>query len=276
MLTSLLAPPRRERPGRVIALHCSGGGASQWCHLTEALGGAYTVLAPELYGSDAAGHWSGERAFTLADEAARIVAIIDESDKDEKVHLVGHSYGGGVALRVALCRPDRIAGMALYEPTAFHLLKQLGTAGAAAIAEISAVANAMGRSIVVGDFRGAAAAFVDYWNGPGAWDQLRPHVQSALVRWAPQGPLDFHALINDSTPAEAYRSLRCPVLLLRGEQASGPVRLIAHSLAELLPMSRLAIIRGAGHMGPLTHAAEVSAAIAWHIAAAGWHPAATG
>jgi pimeloyl-ACP methyl ester carboxylesterase len=274
MLTSLLAHPRRERRGRVIALHCSGGGSSQWCHLTETLGGAYAVLAPELYGSDATGHWTGEHAFALADEAARIVALTDGSDEDEKIHLVGHSYGGGVALHVALCRPDRIAGMALYEPTAFHLLKQLGAAGAAATAEISTVANTMGRGIVIGDHRGAVAAFVDYWNGPGAWDELRPHVQSALVRWAPKGPLDFHALIDESTPAEAYRSLRCPVLLLRGEQAPGPARLIAHRLAELLPMSRLAIIRGAGHMGPLTHAAEVSAAIAWHIAAAGWHPAA--
>jgi pimeloyl-ACP methyl ester carboxylesterase len=268
MLTSLLDSPR-ERRGRVIALHCSGGGAGQWCHLTEALGGAYAVLAPGLYGSDAAGPWPGEHAFVLADEAARIVALIDKSDADEKVHLVGHSYGGGVALHAALARPDRIAGMALYEPTAFHLLKQLGAAGAAALAEIGDVAGRMGNRIVAGDYRGAAAGFVDYWNGAGAWDGLKPHVQSALVRWAPKGPLDFHALVEEPTPADAYRRLRFPVLLLRGEHAPGPTRLIAASLAELLPMSRLAVIRGAGHMGPLTHAAEVAVTIARHLATAG-------
>jgi pimeloyl-ACP methyl ester carboxylesterase len=267
MLTSLISPLRRERRGPVIALHCSGGGASQWCHLTEALDGAYTVLAPELYGSETTGHWTGEHAFALADEAARIVALIDASD--EKVHLVGHSYGGGVALKVALSRPRRVAGMALYEPTAFHLLKQLGAAGEAALAEIAGVAGRMGRGIVAGDYRGAVAGFVDYWNGAGAWDGLKPHVQSALVRWAPKGPLDFRALIEEPTPAEAYRMLRCPVLLLRGEHAPRPARLIAESLAELLPMSRLAVVGGAGHMGPLTHAAEVAATIARHIAAAG-------
>jgi pimeloyl-ACP methyl ester carboxylesterase len=272
MLTSLLNPPRRERRRPVIALHCSGGGASQWCHLTEALGGAYAVLAPELYGSEAAGPWPGEHAFALADEAASIVALIDASD--EKVHLVGHSYGGGVALKVALSRPGRIAGMALYEPTAFHLLKQLGTAGEAALAEVASVASRMGRGIVAGDYRGAVAGFVDYWNGAGAWDGLKPQVQSALVRWAPKGPLDFRALIEEPTPTEAYRALRCPVLLLRGEHAPGPARLIAESLAELLPMGRLAVIRGAGHMGPLTHAAEVAATIARHIAATGRIPAA--
>ena len=132
-----------------------------------------------------------------------------------------------------------------------------------------------GDRVVVGDYRGAVAGFVDYWNGRGAWDSLRPHVQSALVRWAPKGPLDFHALTEDPTPAEAYRALRFPVLLLRGERAPAPTRLIAETLAELMPASRLAVIRGAGHMGPLTHASEVSAAIARHIAAAaGGHLAA--
>ena len=207
MLTSLLNPPRRARRGAVIALHCSGGGASQWGHLTEALGGACAVLAPELYGSEAAGPWPGEHAFALADEAASIVALIDASN--DKVHLVGHSYGGGVALKVALSRPGRIAGMALYEPTAFHLLKQLGAAGEAALAEIAGVAGAMGRGIVAGDYRGAVAGFVDYWNGAGAWDGLEPHVQSALTRWAPKGPLDFRALHRG---ADAGRGLpRAPV-----------------------------------------------------------------
>jgi len=266
MRTNRLHPSRPESRGRVIALHCSGGGASQWCHLAEAVGGGYAVLAPEQYGSEGTGAWSGEHAFTLADEAARVIALIDESDA--KVHLVGHSYGGGVALKVALSRPGRIAGMALYEPTAFHLLREMGGAAAAALAEISGVAERMGRGVVAGDYRGAVAAFVDYWNGPGAWDGLRPHVQAALTRWAPKGPMDFRALIEESTPAPAYRALTFPVLVMRGERAPAPTRLIAEGLAGLLPASRLVVIGGAGHMGPLTHAPVVFAIIARHIATA--------
>src|SRR5262245_58673756 len=106
MLTSPLFATRRERRPRVIALHCSGAGAGQWRHLGEALGTGYAVVAPEQYGSEATGPWTGEHAFALADEAARIVALIDESRNDD-VHLVGHSYGGGVALNVALSRPGR-------------------------------------------------------------------------------------------------------------------------------------------------------------------------
>ena len=40
--------------------------------------------------------------------------------------------------------------------------------------------------VVTGDYRGAVAAFVDYWNGYGAWETMRPAVQSALIRWAPK------------------------------------------------------------------------------------------
>ena len=156
--------------------------------------------------------------------------------------------------------------MALYEPSAFHLLRQLGPRGAEPYAEITSVAKNVCQGVVTGDYRGAVAGFVDYWNGPGSWSALRPAVQSALIRWVPKGPLDFRALIEDPTPADAYRSLAFPVLILRGERAPSPTRTIAEGLAELLPVSRIVDIAGAGHMGPLTHAPEVSAHIVRHIA----------
>lgn len=278
MTTESMDPRRPSGRERVIALHCSGGGASQWCTLAEALGGRYELLAPEHYGCESTGGWTGEHAFTLADEAARVVALIDISP--DKVHLVGHSYGGGVALSVALARPRRIASMALYEPSAFHLLRRMGAAGTEADAEIAAVARHIADGVVAGDWRGAMSVFVDYWNGPGAWNALRPAVQLALIRWAPKAPLDFRALIEEATEPGAYRALDFQVLVLRGEHAPGPTRLIADYLQRLLPASRLTVIGRAGHMGPITHASEVSGAIARHIAAVAagtgetraWHP----
>jgi pimeloyl-ACP methyl ester carboxylesterase len=266
MNVNMVFPPRPACRGRVIALHCSGASASQWSYLAEVLGGRYEVVAPEHYGAESTGPWTGAHAFTLADEAARAIEVIDQNE--EKVHLVGHSYGGGVALHVALARPDRIASMALYEPSAFHLLRQMGEAAAEAYAEITSVARCICEGVVTGDYRGAVAAFVDYWNGSGTWAAMRPAVQTALIRWAPKGPLDFRALIDDPTPAQSYRALKFPVLLLRGEHAPLPTRMIADRLSELLPASRLITVDGAGHMGPLTHAPEVSGLIVQHIAAA--------
>ncbi len=84
---------------------------------------------------------------------------------------------------------------------------------------------------------------------------------------APKAPLDFQALLGESALTGAYRALNMPVLILRGEHAPMPTRVIADGLSELLPASRLMIVGGAGHMGPLTHAPEVCALMVQHIAA---------
>src|SRR5262249_4108241 len=194
----------------VIALHCSGAGPGQWRQLGEILGPDYALFAPEHYGCERTGPWTGTHAFTLADEAARTIDLIDRSMN--KVHLVGHSYGGGVALHVALARPARIASLALYEPSAFHLLKIMGDRGAAVFEDMPDITRVHAQSVIAGDYAAAAAAFVDYRGGVGAWVALRPTVQAALIRWAPKAPLDFHALIEEPTPLTAYSDVRMPVL----------------------------------------------------------------
>ena len=77
MNVDMVYPPRPGRRGRVIAPY-SGAGASQWCYLAETLGGGFELLAPEYFGCERP--WTGEHAFTLAGEAARAIALIDESD----------------------------------------------------------------------------------------------------------------------------------------------------------------------------------------------------
>ncbi|BFG80338.1 hypothetical protein PTKU46_83720 [Paraburkholderia terrae] len=53
---------------------------------------------------------------------------------------------------------------------------------------------------------------------------------------------------------------------MRGQHAPAPTRAIAERLPMLLPAARLAIVeKGAGHMGPLTHADKVNATIVRHI-----------
>ena len=142
---------RADGSARVIALHCSGASGSEWTHFAAAIGADYQVLTPEHYGSETAGPWTGEHAFTVADEATRTLSLIDASAG--RVHLIGHSYGGGVALHVALARPDKIASMALYEPSAFHLLRQLGEPGLRGFTEIADVAHRFSQSVISGNVR---------------------------------------------------------------------------------------------------------------------------
>ena len=247
----------------VVALHCSGSNAGQWRQLGDMLGDDYTLIAPEHYGNAQIGPWPGGHVFTLADEAMQTIALIDRVQR--KVHLVGHSYGGGVALHAALARPHRVSSLSLYEPSAFHLLKEMGAQGAEALAEILAVAHETGRRVIVGDYRRAAAGIVDYWGGDGAWSALRPQQQVALTRWAPKAPLEFAALIEETTEPAEYSDLRFPVLLMRGERAPTPTRLITERLIGLLPNAQLVVISGAGHMGPFTHRSAVNALIVSQI-----------
>lgn len=260
----------QQQRSRVIALHCAGSDARQWRRLGELLGPRCELLTPEHYGSASTGPWTGAHAFTLADEAARTIALIDATDRN--VHLVGHSYGGGVALHAARMRPDRVETLTLYEPSAFHLLRQVDAGGADALAEILAIARLTGDGVITGDYQAAGAAFIDYWSGKGAWAALRPELRDALARWLPKAPLEFAALIGEQAEAADYMRLRCSTLIIRGEHAPVPTRLIAETLAILSPNARLAVIAGAGHMGPLTHAAEVNAIIGRHIADAGARP----
>src|SRR5256885_2231095 len=83
---------RRSAATHVVALHCSGSSGRQWQPLADLLGREYSVVAPDLFDGGSRGQWPGERPFTLKDEAAPVIDIIDRLDGP--VHLVGHSYGG--------------------------------------------------------------------------------------------------------------------------------------------------------------------------------------
>ena len=240
----------------VIALHCSGATRSEWRQLERTLGNRFSLIAPDLIGSGGTAHWTGAHAFSLSDEAAQIVRIIDAATGP--VHLVGHSYGGSVALRAAIERPVRIASMTLYEPVAFHVLKTLGEDGNAALREISALAGNISLFVLSGDNPAAAKCFFEYWNGKGSWAVLRREAQEDLVRYIPKVCLEFSASINERTPLVAYRRLNFPVLLLQGEHAPEPIQMIARRTAKAMKNASLQTVYGAGHMGPFSHAQIVS------------------
>lgn len=243
----------------VLLLHSSAASGAQWRALAERLGPQRSVQAPDLWGYGSTPAWPGGRGFTLADEAARLEVLFAAAGRP--VHLVGHSYGGALALHLARTRPWRVRSLTLFEPVAFHLLRGGDEQDLAALYEIAAVATAVAGALTRGDRAAAAQRFVDYWNGAGCWQALSPPRQEALVDCVPKVTLDFQAVFGEPAALRALATLNLPTLLLHGEHSPAPARRVCRRLQRTLPNARLEPLEGVGHMGPLTHRERVNARI---------------
>lgn len=102
-------------PG-VVCVHCNASSSAQWRGLIDRLAPRFHVLAGDGYGPA----WPDERTLRLQDEVALLQPLLARAG--ESLALVGHSYGGAVALLAALQHPPR--ALVLYEPTLFALLDE--------------------------------------------------------------------------------------------------------------------------------------------------------
>lgn len=246
---------------RVVLVPCSASSARQWKPLAEQLAGFHTVPL-DLWGHGKQGRWHGARPLSLAEEAAAIHAACPDG---APFHLVGHSYGGGVALKFALGHAERLRSLTLIEPSAFHILKDAEGADASLLDEIRAVAEAVNHGVICGDYASGMQTFIDYWGGAGSWESLPDDRKAQFAQLAVYVAHHFWSLIKETTPLAAYAAIDVPTLILCGTSSPAPSRAITRLLAETLPRARHRTIRNAGHMSPITHAAEVNALVVEHV-----------
>jgi pimeloyl-ACP methyl ester carboxylesterase len=252
----------------VLLLKCSGSSGAQWRSLAEKLSTRYRVIAPDLTGYGKAAPWSGHGEFSLAQEAAAL-------NLHGPVHLVGHSYGGGVALHIARTRPDLLRSLTLIEPSAFHLLRGGAAGDTDALLEITGVAAQARAALASGDYLGGFGSFVDYWK-PGGWAAMPPEKRAAFAPQIAKVALEFHALLNEPAGIDDMRGIAAPTLLLQGAETRLPSRCVCKRLRAALPEAEFRLVLGAGHMLPVTHRDEVNRLIAAHLERAGpqWQAAA--
>jgi len=233
----------------IVLLHSSMASKSQWRSLMERMRGSHRLIAIDLHGyGDSAMPTCGER-FSLLDEVRLVQSKLAQLlEPRESFHLVGHSFGGGVALRLAHADPERVRSLSLYEPTAFHLLDR----GDAALREIEAVADATQAAMRNGRVADATELFIDYWSGKSAYAALPASRQALLASLLPKVPLDFQALLNDPLRPSDYRHIAVPACLIAGRHSPDCAHAIVSVLAAVLADRETHEV-DAGHMAPLTH-----------------------
>jgi pimeloyl-ACP methyl ester carboxylesterase len=238
------------RAPNLLLLHSSGATHRQWRHLVAQLGQHWRVFAPDLFGygeTPMPDRASSPHRSIVQDELDLLDALLQQVDGP--VHLVGHSYGGAVALELALAQPGRIASLALYEPVMFSLLRD--SQHQPAWNEIVQVAQRQIDLVAAGDLRGAASHFIGYWTAPGAFEAMPDAMQATVVARMPKVAAEFHELLRRRNTQFDFSTLIMPVLLLCGSNTTCAARGVVAELRRLLPNPRCVEVAGAVHMAPL-------------------------
>jgi len=243
----------------VACLHSSGSSSGQWRPLIESQQATRRFVAFDFHGHGRSPDFTGD-AYELRSESDAVLHSLPPSR--EPIHLVGHSYGGAVALDLAVRYPGRFASVTVFEPVLFALLDP----GSEEFAEITSVGSAIVRAALAGEREVASAAFIDYWNGTGSWRGLAPEQKDRVCARIVPVARHFQALFADPLPLARLRELRVPTLVLLGDRSPAPARAVSHRLG-VLPFVAVEALAGVAHMGPVTHAEEVNARIAGHLQA---------
>jgi pimeloyl-ACP methyl ester carboxylesterase len=244
----------------VLLLHSGGLSSRQWRRLADALAPSHRVLTPDFLGYGGSTRWPVGEPFDFRLDVDAIVALIDAIGGP--VSLVGHSYGGLIAAHAALRRPDAVAALALYEPVTFGVLD--APEDEAVRGELASLRMVYEPGADGADDRWLSA-FVDWWNGPGAWAALQEEVRASFRAVGWKLFQEVVSLARDTTGRGAYGAVRARALVLGGDRSPAVEHRVVERLASALPGGEARFLPGLGHMGPITHAPAVNEAILAHV-----------
>jgi pimeloyl-ACP methyl ester carboxylesterase len=247
----------------VLMIHGASANAREFSvSLAPHLNGDFRLLMP-----DRPGHGYSERfkgAEQLGVQAAQMAGVLDTLAPGQKAVVVGHSFGGAVALRLALDRPDLVSGLVLLAP----VTHDWGSGGAAwynrlaaqpvfgpIFSQIAPLAGpAAGRGGVESVFNPAPAPQA-YFEEAGIGLVFRPPNFRANAR-------DMHALRGElAAQSDRYGELEMPIIVFSGslDTVLKP-QLHTGKLKNQVPIEIVAL-KQEGHMPHHAHASHVADAI---------------
>ena len=258
-------PPEGNAITTIVALHCSLGSGRQWARLVEDAGARHHVIAPDI-----SGYGARQNAIELPKTVAQEAELLSDAlAATGPIHLVGHSYGGAIALNLATASPlaKRVLSLTLIEPVLPTMLLE----------------HAMDRPLYEQFFRlghkvfldlwndvpgEALDRFLDYWRGSEPPEELPAKMRARMIEQVQKLAYEFTALFAEDDVVSVAASIDVPTLLYSGGLSPAMTQRIASRLASVVPRIDARHLPSAGHMLAISHAEAINAEILNHIAAA--------
>jgi pimeloyl-ACP methyl ester carboxylesterase len=232
--------------------------AAAWRPVIASWKNQFRCVATSLpgYGGTAERRPAGDASIAYAAEAVESVV----RRAGGQVHLVGHSFGGLVALAVALRKRVALASLAIVEPPAIELLWERGE---------QQHYRAFGRmtEAYIAAFRSgnaeAIATMIDFYGGAGTFASWPPQVRAYAVATTSVNITDWTSAYGFSLSAELLSAIDIPTLVVTGETSHPAMQRICTLISECMN-GALATVEGAAHFMIATHAGEVGRLLAQH------------
>lgn len=234
----------------LVFVHGSWIDHHNWDPVVPILAQSFRVLT-----YDRRGHSKSERPASpgsIHEDAADLAALIEQLGL-APAHIVGHSMGGSIVLRLAGERPDLFLSLIVNEPPLMSLLAD-DENGRDALQEIAEPITAVVELLEAGDLEGGAREFVDtIIFGPGAWASFSPEVKRTVLFNAPTFLDEMHDPEALSIDLDRLSRFSRPALLTVGEQTPPFFAPIVEKIASALPRAERKTFVGVGHEPEQTH-----------------------
>jgi pimeloyl-ACP methyl ester carboxylesterase len=240
---------------------CSTGAA--WRPVIAAWNGRFRTVTTSLLGYGGTAERRTAHDASMRHETEIVEAVIRRAGG--RVHLVGHSFGGAVALAVALVGRAPLASLTILEAPVGEFLREAGER------RHHDAFQRMKDGYFAAFERGetnAIATMIDFYSGPGTFASWPEKARAYAVQTTPVNILDWASAYGSGLSLAALAAIDLPALVLWGG-ASHPAMQRANELVgDRLKRATSATIAGAAHFMLGTHPAEVARLIGRHVEAA--------
>jgi esterase len=223
----------------ILCIHGGGSSALMWADAVDELARLGRVIAYDRRGCARSERPEPYEHTSVAEQADDAAALLDALAAAPAV-VIGRSYGGAVAIDLALRYPDRVRALVLLEGDALGL-------SPAALAWTKAIGDRL-REVAARDGVDAVyPALVGEVLGEGAWESFPAEARRILTRNGPALLAELGYVDEPMPDAAAFATIDMPTLLVAASDSPPEQREMTAAMAGVLPNARTALVAG-GHL----------------------------